>query len=49
MDFIKSLIDIKFHKDFSFINSCQGLINKGKRVLILISNIIKFLVINIKL
>jgi hypothetical protein len=49
MNLIESLIDIKLYKDFGFTNSSQGLINNNKRVIVLISNLVKFLVVNIEL
>jgi hypothetical protein len=49
MDLVKSLINIKLYKKFGFINSSQGLINKGKRIIVLINNLVKLPVINIEL
>jgi hypothetical protein len=49
MNLVESLIDIKLYKDFSSTNSSQGLINKEERVIVLISNLVKLPVINIKL
>jgi hypothetical protein len=42
-------MDIKLREDFGFTNSSQGLINKGKRVMVLISNLVKLPVVNIEL
>jgi hypothetical protein len=49
MNSIKYLIDIKLYKDFGSTNSSQGLINKGERVIVLISNLVKLPVVNIEL
>jgi hypothetical protein len=49
MNLVESLIDIKLRKDFGSTNSSQGLINKGERVMVFASNLVKLLVINIKL
>jgi hypothetical protein len=49
MNLIESLINIKLYKDFGSTNSSQGLINKKKRIIVLISNLVKLPVVNIKL
>jgi hypothetical protein len=49
MDLVESLINIKLYKDFGFTNSSQDLINKGERVMVFISNLVKLPVINIEL
>jgi hypothetical protein len=49
MNLVKSLINIKLYKDFGFTNSSQNLINKEKRVIVLISNLVKLPVVNIEL
>jgi hypothetical protein len=49
MNLVKYLINIKLYKDFSSINSSQGLINKKEKVIVLISNLVKLPVINIEL
>jgi hypothetical protein len=49
MNLVKSLINIKLYKDFGSTNSSQGLINKKEKVIVLISNLVKLLVINIEL
>jgi hypothetical protein len=46
MNLIEYLINIKLYKDFGFTNSSQGLINKREKVIVLISNLVKLLVIN---
>jgi hypothetical protein len=48
MNLVKSLIDIKLYENFGSTNSSQGLINKRERIIVLISNLVKLLVVNIE-
>jgi hypothetical protein len=49
MNSVEYLTDIKLYKDFGSTNSSQDLINKRERIIVLINNLIKLLVVNIEL